>query len=184
MNLTLQWHGPFPLPTFVPRLSELWREFSERGVYLWIDRRDPEQICYVGKATGSPNLWLRQFDHYVSIIGGRSLIPDSHQGRDPIWEIDRDSDQALETMLDKERYCSVVRKGFAYSRQLAVCLCSLPDASSVDLRVLENNLLYDLRPRDTRYPARQPNPRLTLVHANAVWATPSVLAQVLRFEGA
>src|SRR4029077_17662876 len=82
----LKWNGPY---SFRELLSNAGHRvtFNSPGVYLWINQvRQPERISYVGKASGEPDLWTRQWQHYIAYIAGHYQLPAGAGPDGTAWE--------------------------------------------------------------------------------------------------
>jgi hypothetical protein len=171
-----RWNGPF---TFQQLLTSeaLKAEFSRPGVYLWVEpRENGETISYVGRATGTPNLWTRQADHYSNFIGGRYRIPREYRRNEQAWELDFNRPSVIETLFNLPKYQEVVEDGFAYAQRIRIFLCPL-DAAVV--RDAERNLLYDLCPTETKWGTlSRPANRLHIIHTGASWASAEVRRRI------
>lgn len=173
-TIELPWFGPFSFRDFI-EASERVKDFHVPGVYLWVETgEDGERISYVGKASGRPNLLQRQQDHYTNYIGGRYRIPGSYRSGKPDWEPGQ-YPQNAEIILDYERFTELVGEAFQYVQHTTIYLAPLKDWACEDISVAEWNLLYDLKPTDTRRGTlSEPRQRIKIVHKNARWYTSDV----------
>ncbi|MEX2257288.1 MAG: hypothetical protein WD672_01140 [Woeseia sp.] len=176
MTINLDWLGPFPLQDFFT-VNELKRKFAVPGVYIWIeDTPTGEHLSYVGKASGSPPLFIRQQQHYANMIGGLYTIPKCYRSADFDWVPDWSKSDVAETLLDSDRFHQVVDDAFAYASHCAIYLAVLESAGQTKL--IERQLLYDLQPTGTRWgKSTLPGVPLSITHHNAIWATAPIVAQ-------
>lgn len=161
LTVTLSWEGPF---TFRKFLTEEKRFDNSRGVYFWRDGPEPSSpVWYVGKTSGQPSLYKRQFHHYLSLIGGQYVIP-QRQSNGEKWEC---TYEELDILLDKNRYMELVADSFEFVSCLYIYVAPLNNENKVPLRVVETNLLFDLNPKGTWKPKTEPEPCVKFVHTGA-----------------
>ena len=164
--MDLYWSKGFSFEQLLtdPSLKERYR--ASAGVYVHLDGRalSPDgggQAAYVGKASGEPSLWIRQYQHYVNTIGGLCVIPDGAGGYQ--WMPGYKSSIAQQTVVDEDKFVALVRRAFDYAKTVRVHLCALKSAD--DAKSVERELLYVLRPADTDWgKVSPPAERLALVH--------------------
>jgi hypothetical protein len=170
-TIELNWEGPFTFESLLkpgcksddpehPR-----RKYNCAGVYIWEtgdEENGDREVHYVGKATGSPSLWLRQCDHYIYQIGGRYLIPAEFTSNSKEWRCDFKDPEVIETLFDEIAFKKVVSDGFNYSKLIRIYFAKI-DPGKVG--VVERNLLYDLRPPYTKPGTKsEPKDRVKILH--------------------
>jgi len=166
-TIRLEWSGGYSFKELFFD-GEYRSKFCTPGVYLWLEpAEDRDRILYVGRATGAPDLWNRQWSHYVSYIAGHYQLPEIARPGRGSWEMNPCNRAVLETVFDEASYVQLVRDGFAYASRISVYLCPL----SVDVvRRVERQLLYELQPSGTKPGTRTPPEEcLKLVHHRVGW---------------
>lgn len=166
LAVELFWHGPFTMRELLVEPT-LKIRFRTPGVYLWLDHStDPPSLSYVGRATGAPDLWTRQWQHYTFLIAGHYEIPDRARPGKGRWGMSYDEVTA-KTLFDVESYIQLVRECHAHAEHQRVYLCPL-DTTLV--RAVERQLIYELQRGSASRGAATPPPRfLPLLHRNATW---------------
>lgn len=172
----LKWHGAFTFEELLTSAANK-AEFSKPGVYLWIDEFcKPEKICYVGRATGAPDLWIRHWAHYISLIAGHYQLPGVAGPDGTPWEMAPANPAVIATVFEEDKYLALVRAGFAYAKHLRLFLCPL---NAELVRMVERQLLYELQPVGTTWGRKTaPITLLSLIHESASWLTPSTKTQI------
>jgi hypothetical protein len=176
MSTILRWHGGFGLHELLT--SETHRDnFSTPGVYLWIDNsRLARGVCYVGRATGAPDLWTRHWQHYTALIAGHYLVPAAARSDARDWGMDYKSSSVAEILFDEEQYVQLVRDCFAYAKQFSVFLCPLHPSL---VKAIERQLLFDLQPFDTKWGTRSPpEVPVELKHETPNWMSEHIPEEV------
>lgn len=145
-SIELIWRPPV---TFRQLLTDdqIRSELSHPGVYLHTDHR-AGRVAYVGKASGHPDLWRRNYTHFVNLIGGLSLIPtldsDSYAYD---WLPNPNQEAYFATLLDQGRFTEIIGKAYQYSRMIMLHFCPLKSKEEAELA--ERELLFALEPLDT-----------------------------------
>ena len=147
------------------------------GVYLWLDHfRQPEKICNVGRATGSPTLWSRQWAHYCALISGHYLLPEGAGPCGAKWAMDYRSAAVAKVVFDEVKYVELVHLCFSYAQQIRIHLCPVERDF---VKAVERQLLFELQPLDTTWGTKtRPRDALDLSHESAAWLTTSTQAQI------
>lgn len=147
----LKWSRGFSFSELL-RTPALQKQFNCPGVYVHIDNRPG--VAYVGKASGSPSLWLRQYQHYVQFVGGLYLLPAEAGDTDNYaWHPGPDIEGNLNTVFNRALFGKVVDLAFAYVPNISIHLCPL---KSDEAKTAERELLWALQPRDTVRGTRTP----------------------------
>ena len=129
----------------------LREQFNCPGVYVHIDHRRG-RAAYVGKASGAPDLWLRQYTHYVNYIGGLYLIPNlGEESNGYVWEPGPDK---VKTVFNRDQFHKTVDLAFDYVPKVEIHLCPLENANAAKL--IERELLWALDPLDTTRGTKTP----------------------------
>lgn len=148
-SLDLRWSKGYSFQQLLAN-DDLRKEFNCPGVYLHLDNRrsEGERAAYVGKASGAPSLWRRQYDHYVHYIGGLYVIPESTQHENSYtWTPGPDNEKTRSTVFCREAFHEIVDLAFDYVQTVTIHLCKLPTAG--EAKIVERRLLWDLEPIDT-----------------------------------
>jgi hypothetical protein len=162
-EIELIWDGPFTFHDLLKNENNR-KKYSCSGVYLWKEVSDGKTvIAYVGKASGSPDLYQRQFQHYVSQIGGHYVIPTAYRSKkEKDWSCDRNNPEVLDIIFDKEKFIEIVSDGFSYINHLEIFLAPV---SSNLVNIVERNLLFDLKPIRTKWGTKtEPSERIKIEH--------------------
>lgn len=170
LDMSAIWHGPYPVRDFVTD-HKLFDRFDSPGIYLWTETLPTGQsrLAYVGKAEGRPTLAARQRTHYVLTISGTYSIPTEFiKDREKGWAVNWEDSEVVEILIDCKRYLKIVSCGFDY---VAACKVYLwPYRGDVSLKIIERNLLYDLRPTGTTMGTKSvPPQKVSIRHENALW---------------
>ena len=176
-KVTLHWQGPFTLPKFLQSV-EYTNEFKGKsGVYLWTEPDDVGKVLtYVGCASGKPCLWIRQFQHYMNLIGGQYNIPAEFRHDKQQWGLKYENEICKRVVFDLEQFKMLAADAFAYVERTRIFVCPWPAA---EVETIERNLLWDLQPRDTTWGTRTPpSMRLDISHQNALWASLEIRRQI------
>jgi hypothetical protein len=171
----LIWEGPYAMRDFLaPTLRD---HFDCAGVYLRIERfSGTERLSYVGKASGTPSLYVRQQQHYAHAIGGLYSIPKDFRADGKLWDPKWGEPDVNDVLLDLTRYQRLVRDAFNWASACTVYLARLPAQQAEDV---ERQLLYDLRPTMTRRGTKGvPAKRISIVHEDATWSSDPIRQQV------
>ncbi len=170
-KLVIKWEGPCQLANFFE--PDTRKKYDCPGVYLWMEGAE---LYYVGRATGRPSLSWRQMQHYAYQISGLYDIPKKYRTSGDNWVPKRSQREVADVLLNQEKFRQLVGEGFRFADALSVYLyCA---RSGKDVRAIERNLLYDLRPTGTTWGTKTiPNLRLELQHQSATWLTPEVRSQ-------
>jgi hypothetical protein len=146
------------------------------------ESRYGDGIAYVGRATGNPTLWTRQWEHYTHLIGGQYTIPGQARRNDRKWgmgynsKIAAEFQETVDTVFDEERFVELVRDAMQFARQVSIYLCKLPYEY---VHAVERQLLYELQPFDTVRGTKTPPPQLLpLVHMTPAWLTDAVRLKI------
>ena len=179
MENTLTWEGPFTFRQFISQeYKDKYHENKDkkRGVYLWIEpttRNGKEyRTSYVGKASGSPSLWTRQFQHFKFFRGGLYTIPEEHFDRGEWRAIPEE--HIFKALFDPFRFHDIVNQSFEYMEKLKIYLAPVgEEVSNTELKMIERNLTYTLQPIDKYTPGKKTPPNeeqiLQIVHTGADW---------------
>jgi hypothetical protein len=161
--VNLHWSDEYSFRELLSSQELRQRYKGKPGVYVHKDHRSP-RIAYVGKASGSPDLWLRQYQHYVHYIGGLYVIPDQDPTSNTYsWEPGPTSN-VLDVVFDREKFKTVVTRAFDYVSHVRLRLCGL--STHDEAKTVERQLLRDLAPLDTtRGKLSAPANLLVLVHS-------------------
>ncbi len=176
-NLTLDWHGPHRFSEFVSN-SRLRDQFNTPGVYLWIETSPSggKQLSYVGRAI-SRSLSRRQLEHYANQIGGLYTIPEEFRASEREWMPNWEKPEAS-ILLNQGEFIKVVHDGFQYANAVEIYLCPMPsemDIKADDIKAVERNLLFDLRPIRTKPGTKtEPKRKLFIQHRNPGWLAPEI----------
>lgn len=175
-NCKLNWRGPYQIGDFVID-DALEVEFNEPGVYIWIEETATgHHLSYVGRAGGSPSLFHRQRQHYANMVGGLYTIPKEYRSEDRDWKPDWSDPDVARVLLNPERFHKLVDDGFTYSKNCYIYLSTLNSLG--DAKLIERQLLYDLKPTGTKWGvATPPSSPVLITHSNALWATETVISQ-------
>lgn len=139
--------------------DQIRSELSHPGVYFHTDHREG-RVAYVGKASGHPDLWRRNYTHFLNLIGGLSLIPtldsDSYAYD---WlpnpkEENPNKEEYFSTLLDQGRFTEIIGKAYRYSEMIMLHFCPLK--SQEDAKLVERELLFALEPLDTDRGTKSP----------------------------
>lgn len=117
--------------------------FRTKGVYLWTDVDG--SLNYIGKALGKPDLVKRQQDHYLSLIGGCSVIPARYRKVERQWSKGNKFDYP-DVILDRDKFKELVDSAFDYLNDIKVWLCPLPHLANSEIEELEKVLIYEFQP--------------------------------------
>lgn len=157
--------------------DRLEAEFSRPGVYIWIEETAiGHHLSYVGRAGGSPSLFQRQRQHYANMIGGLYTIPKEYRSEDHDWVPNWSDSDVADVLLNPHRFHKLVGDGFAYAEKCQIYLATL---NSLDeAKLVERQLLYDLRPTGTKWGlSTPPSSSVSITHINALWASETVISQ-------
>lgn len=168
-NIIIDWDGPYAPEDFL-RNRALKTRYDHPGVYLRFEvLPDGEaRIAYVGRATGQPTLWQRQVQHYANAVGGLYTIPREYRTSGTEWVPDAARDEVTTCLLDASQFKSLVEEAYRYLQSWRVFLWATPP--DLDPRVVERNLLFDLKPVRTTWGTKSlPAERLTLLHRAPHW---------------
>lgn len=173
-HIDLVWSRPFGFSDFVT-IPEKLKDFMSAGIYLWVEEHpDGEQLSYVGKATGKPDLIQRHQQHYSNYIGGRYTIPARFRSVENDW-IPGQYPNNSNIVLDVERFVALVREAFEYTKHIKIYLAPKPGLNGQQLAVIERNLLYDLTPMGTIPGTKsEPKNRIKIIHKHATWCSEDV----------
>ena len=173
-EIILTWYGPFSARDLLKENTNI-QQFKVPGVYIWIEKLPvKERLSYVGKATGNPNLISRQRNHYANTIGGRATIPKEFRDNDQAWVPNQYSGDT-DVLLDYRKFVGLIYDAFQYVEKIHIYLAPLPQYSPEFLKVIELNLLYDLKPSGTIPGTKTPpKEKVKVQHKNAVWYSHSV----------
>lgn len=134
--------------------KDLRSKFKCPGVYVHTDHRR-ERAAYVGKASGAPDLWLRQYTHYVHYIGGLYLIPSVEvEAGAYAWEPGPGKTKTVEAVFNRALFHQIVDLAFDYVPRVAIHLCPVETAAVAKL--VERELLWALSPLDTTRGTKSP----------------------------
>lgn len=160
-EIELKWEGPFSFRDFLLN-EDHKKKYQCSGVYLW-EVAGEEVPQYIGKATGSPSLWLRQFHHYISLIGGLYTVPMQFTNNGADWVCDYNNDEVLGILFNEQKFKEVISYGFRYAAAIQIYLGKLPASKA---SVVERNLLYYLKPSTTNWGTQsEPKERVRLIHS-------------------
>jgi len=175
-QIKLFWKGPYEFHQLINDDS-IRKEYQVRGVYIWILHHksdEKKELYYVGRASGKPNLWQRQWQHYKNYIGGIYDIPGEFRKSGEYWSNDV-NDKARNVILDKRKFLELVSEAFDFTKYLKIFLCPLKEEDPQHIKIVERNLLYDLQPTGTTGGKEsEPSNRLKISHRNATWATEEI----------
>lgn len=160
-TIGLSWEGPFSFKDLLTTKKH-HEDYNCAGVYLWeiVGEKFPQ---YIGKATGSPSLWLRQFHHYISLIGGLYTVPMQFTNNGADWVCDYNNDEVLGILFNEQKFKEVISYGFRYAAAIQIYLAKL---SASKVNVVERNLLYYLKPSTTNWGTQsEPKERVRLIHS-------------------
>ena len=87
----------------------------------------------------------RQREHYLDLIGARSVIPSSYRDGLKDWSLGNQFDHPA-VLLDRERYKALVDSAFDYLADIKVRLCPLPELDDQTISNIESNLIYTYKP--------------------------------------
>lgn len=160
VRVELNWEGPFSFKELL--LTKEYKEkFKCSGVYLW-KTPDSNVVEYVGRASGNPSLWVRQFQHYICLIGGHYHIPAPFTDTGNKWVCNHENSEALDTLFDEMKFNKVTAYGFRYAAAINIYLAKL---SFDKVNWVERNLLYDLQPSTTDWGKKTaPDHPIILIH--------------------
>lgn len=178
-NISLNWEGPHKLSDFLLAQEELRKKYGSPGVYLWITRfpDSGDKIFYIGKATGSPNLFKRIQQHYAFIVGGLYNVPGEFRSCKEEWIPDWAKSNTCNVLTDIEKMKALIGDCFRYVEACRVYLAKTNDMDNV--ADIERNLLWDLRPCGTKWGTMtKPSVRLELLHSNASWLSEPIKNQI------
>lgn len=168
-EIELYWSEPFT-PKALLATENGFREDYDKppGVYIWTEIvASVETLAYVGRATGNPTLWVRQFQHVLNTLGGQMSIPADFREEKVDWRMNYNDKSVVDIVLDKEKFVKALSGFYHYLDCTRVYLA--PCDSSL-VKTVERNLLFDLRPTRTSWGTRsEPSDRLTFIHHNATW---------------
>lgn len=163
-EITLNWSRAYNFIELVRADKELKDKYSKPapGVYIHTDHRTGN-VSYVGKVSGRPSLWDRQFQHYKNYIGGLYLIPDiDSKSREYIWQAS-DKQESIDIMCDENKFMSIIHKSFEYTRKVNINLCIL--STHEEAKAVERELIWALQPLDTKNGRMTPpNFTINLIH--------------------
>ncbi|MFA6224069.1 MAG: hypothetical protein WC647_17345 [Desulfomonilaceae bacterium] len=143
-EIKLCWKGPFSFKDLLTN-ERYKKDYKCSGVYLW-EMASAEAPQYIGKATGRPGLWLRQFHHYISLIGGHYTVPPQFTNNGKEWICDYEKNEVLEILFNEQKFKEVISYGFRYAAAIKIFLAKL---SQEKVNIVERNLLHDLKPSTT-----------------------------------
>jgi len=168
-EIVMDWEGPYKLSEFFidPAMKD---KYDRPGVYLWIEElpNGKKRLSYIGRATGRPTLWKRHLQHYAFLVGGLYTIPKEFRRSDVAWIPDWTMEETAATLLSLEKFLNIVEEGFRYASACRIYLWpATPDAN---VRLIERNLLYDLKPTSTIWGTiSEPVTRLNIRHRKPAW---------------
>lgn len=176
--MDLHWSRGFSYSDLL-RSESLRSHFKRPGVYVHTDHRSGK-AAYVGKATGKPDLWLRQYQHYVNCIGGLSLVPAAvGRGEPYAWTPGYKNDGIPSAILDREVVRQTVDAAFDYASKVVIYLCPLETAEAA--KIAERELLWALQPLDTDSGTKSPPPSVASQFVHYCWQFP-ILEELFRSE--
>lgn len=173
-ELVMDWEGPYKLSEFLsdPYMKE---KYHRPGVYLWIEEvpDGKRRLSYIGRASGRPTLWKRHLQHYAFMVGGLYNIPKEFRRSDVAWIPDWTMEETAATPLSLEKFLNIVEEGFRFASACSSFLWpATPDAN---VRLIERNLLYDLKPTGTKVGTMsEPVTRLDIRHREPAWLFPEI----------
>ncbi len=170
MKTVLEWSGPHSIQdilTGTPPCEDLRRA----GVYLWVENRSGGdgdgngRVIYVGKAN---NLWYRQLEHYWYQLGGAYLLRGCYRECGKDWGLDLSKAEVRDTLFNLPKFIQLVSENFDYINSLEIHVAPVENT-----RLVEANLIYNLKPRDnSRGKASPPAEILEFDHQNKEWPDP------------
>lgn len=167
-EMIMDWEGPYKLSDFFTN-SALKQKYRKPGVYIWIEELpDEKRLSYVGRATGRPTLEKRLQDHYANCVGGLYTIPKEFRRSGVAWIPDWNVEDTIATLLSLNKLLTIVEDGFRYA---SVCHIYLwPATPDTDVKLIERNLLYDLKPTGTIWGTKSvPANRINIRHRSPHW---------------
>ena len=181
-NLRIEWEGPFRIIDFLINQKYLKENFRFPGVYIHTTMYPDgtEKLTYVGKATGSPSLFIRQQQHYASLIGGLYQIPKEFRTSDIDWIPNWEKHEAEKILTNKDAFKVLIDECYNYAQARNVFLAVNKWGYSV--KEIERNLLYDLNPIGTNYGTKtRTNNPIDIIHVNALWKNEHISKQIKRY---
>lgn len=165
-TIKLYWYGPYSF--FELFSTEKYKDkFSHPGVYLWYEINEHnKKLAYVGKASGKPTLYERNFQHYINQIGGQYFIPEFfRKNSDKSWVLDVNDPTCRSSVLNMNIYHSIVIDSFNYICNISIYLCIL---HSNDVNLVERNLLYKLQPLRTKWGTKtEPSEKIKITNSGS-----------------
>ena len=165
--MKLIWDGPYTFLDILT-LDEFRNKYkSKSGVYLWIeDLQNMKRLYYIGKASGSPCLWMRHLQHYAYAIGGIYSMPKEYTKTGIDWKPNWWESKVSAVLLDKAKFKEIVDYGFDYTNHMRLYFAE----HSGNVSEVERQLLFDLQPTGTDWGTKSPpgNP-INIEHINATW---------------
>ncbi len=177
-SLECKWWGPYSFNELLSS-QDHQKAYSKAGVYLWVDQfASTRPLCYVGKASGNPTLWIRQWQHYTAMIGAQYQLPGIEEAKALPWGMTYTDPNVVETVFNYDRYIALVKRAFDFAARIRIWLCPLDDPEAT--KTIERQLIYQFQPdptmRGTKYP---PATLQRIVHRHAGWLNDAIKAQFL-----
>jgi hypothetical protein len=147
--MELIWSEVYTFEQLLLCKNDLREQYAGRsGVYIHTDHRAGE-VAYVGKTSGNPGLWERQYTHYANYIGCLYLIPEADsRSNEYIWKPGPDEPNNLSTVFNEGRFIEKIKSAFWYVQRVQIHLCILP--SHAEAKKVERELIYAFQPHDTK----------------------------------